>query len=110
MSWSDINAEFKGSQSSPQPQFDNVTKELINYNMDFGYHSSTYNFFSVSPSEPTGHLIASVSAKASVVHSFALTPHYIILVCHIYSVAGIVEYAYLNYGVNTGCIPISPTR
>ncbi|KAF9932659.1 hypothetical protein FBU30_007656 [Linnemannia zychae] len=80
LAWEEVNPQFKGSHSSPHSHFDPVTKELINFSMDHGFNSTQYNFFSITEKEPHGSLIASVTAKTSHVHSFAVTPRYIILV------------------------------
>ncbi|KAG0282118.1 hypothetical protein BGZ96_000823 [Linnemannia gamsii] len=80
LAWDEVNPLFKGSHSSPHCHFDPVTKELINFTMDHGFNSTQYNFFSITEKEPHGSLIASVTAKTSHVHSFAVTPRYIILV------------------------------
>ncbi|KAG0314814.1 hypothetical protein BGZ97_008915 [Linnemannia gamsii] len=80
LAWDEVNPQFKGSHSSPHCHFDPVTKELINFTMDHGFNSTQYNFFSITEKEPHGSLIASITAKTSHVHSFAVTPRYIILV------------------------------
>ncbi|KAF9114658.1 hypothetical protein BGX27_010235 [Mortierella sp. AM989] len=80
LAWDELNPLFKGSHSSPHCHFDPVTKELINFTMEHGLYSTQYHFFSISEKEPHGSLIASVTAKSSHVHSFAVTPRYIILV------------------------------
>lgn len=48
--------------------------------MEIGYQSTYYHFFSISDRNPKGSVIASVSAPTGYVHSFSLTPKYIILV------------------------------
>jgi carotenoid cleavage dioxygenase-like enzyme len=78
--WNEINPAFRGYSASPNAQFDAVSGEWINYTMEVGYQSTRYHFFSLSDRDPKGTLIASVVANASYVHSFAITPHYIILV------------------------------
>ncbi|KAF9987209.1 hypothetical protein BGZ75_000927 [Mortierella antarctica] len=80
LAWDEVNPHFKGSHASPHPHYDPVTKELINFTMEHGFHSTQYHFFSITEKEPHGSLIASVTAKTSHVHSFAVTPRYIILV------------------------------
>ncbi|KAF9936141.1 hypothetical protein BGZ65_002706 [Modicella reniformis] len=80
LAWEEVNPLFKGSQASPHSHFDPVTKELINFTMDHGLYSTQYHFFSITEKEPHGSLVASVTAKTSHVHSFAVTPRYIILV------------------------------
>ncbi|KAF9425853.1 hypothetical protein BGZ94_007163 [Podila epigama] len=80
LAWDEVNPLFKGSHSSPHSHYDPVTKELINFTMEHGYQSTQYHFFSITEKEPHGSLIATVTAKTSHVHSFAVTPRYIILV------------------------------
>ncbi|KAG0364723.1 carotenoid oxygenase [Gamsiella multidivaricata] len=80
LAWEEVNSQFKGSHASPHCHFDPVTKELINFTMEHGFHSTQYHFFSITEKEPHGSLIASITAKASHVHSFAVTPRYIVLV------------------------------
>ncbi|KAG0005518.1 hypothetical protein BGZ79_004272 [Entomortierella chlamydospora] len=80
LAWDEVNPLFKGSHSSPHSHFDPVTKELINFTMEHGLYNTQYHFFSINEKEPHGSLIASVAAKTSHVHSFAVTPRYIILV------------------------------
>ncbi|KAF9436117.1 hypothetical protein BGZ76_004768 [Entomortierella beljakovae] len=80
LTWDEVNPLFKGSHSSPHCHFDPMTKELINFTMDHGLYSTQYHIFSISEKEPHGSLIATVTAKSSNVHSFAVTPRYIILV------------------------------
>ncbi|GAB5592338.1 hypothetical protein Unana1_07238 [Umbelopsis nana] len=77
--WNEINPAFKGYSASPNAQYDAVTGEWINYTMEVGFQSTRYHFFSLSDRDPKGTLIASVSANTSYVHSFAVTPHYIVL-------------------------------
>ncbi|KAK3805297.1 MAG: carotenoid oxygenase [Benniella sp.] len=80
LTWDEVNPLFKGSQASPHSHFDPVTKELINFTMEHGLVSTQYHFFSITEKEPHGSLVASVTAKTSHVHTFAVTPRYIILV------------------------------
>lgn len=48
--------------------------------MEVGFQHTRYHFFSLSDRDPKGTLIASVVASTSYVHSFAVTPRYIVLV------------------------------
>ncbi|GJJ73473.1 hypothetical protein EMPS_05831 [Entomortierella parvispora] len=80
LAWDEVNPRFKGSHASPHSHYDPVTKELINFTMEHGFQSTQYHFFSITEKEPHGSIIASVTAKTSHVHSFAVTPRYIILV------------------------------
>ncbi|KAG0222546.1 hypothetical protein BGX31_009075 [Mortierella sp. GBA43] len=68
LTWEEVNPLFKGTQASPHSHFD---------------------------PEPHGSLIASVTAKTSHVHSFAVTPRYIILVlCPLNPSDGGVKYGW----------------
>ncbi|CAI2186466.1 9229_t:CDS:2 [Funneliformis geosporum] len=71
-SWDDINPLFRGNHASPHPHYDENTGELINFNMEIQTLGTRYNFFSISENHQSGEFIASVSAKASYVHSFAV--------------------------------------
>ncbi|KAI9316084.1 retinal pigment epithelial membrane protein-domain-containing protein [Dichotomocladium elegans] len=77
--WNEINPAFKGYSSCPNGQYDSQTGEYINFTMEIGYQSTAYNFFSISDRNPKGSMIASVTAPTGYVHSFSLTPKYIIL-------------------------------
>ncbi|RUS20826.1 hypothetical protein BC937DRAFT_94291 [Endogone sp. FLAS-F59071] len=79
-SWDQHNPAFKGYTACPHPQYDSATGEWINFTQELGYQTTAYNFFSLSEANPAGSLIASVTAKTSFVHSFALTRRYIVLV------------------------------
>ncbi|RGB38290.1 carotenoid oxygenase [Rhizophagus diaphanus] len=79
-SWNDINPLFRGDHASPHPHYDDNTGELINFNMEVHALGTKYNFFSITEKNPNGEFIASISAKASYVHSFAVTQRFIILV------------------------------
>lgn len=83
-SWSDINPKFKGTSSCPNGQFDSRTGEYINFTMEVGYQSVSYNFFSISDRNPKGSIIASVTAPMAHVNTFSLTPKYIIFASFIY--------------------------
>ncbi|KAI8362580.1 carotenoid oxygenase [Mortierella sp. GBAus27b] len=95
LTWEEVNPLFKGTQASPHSHFDPVTKELINFTMENGLYNTHYHFFSITEKEPHGSLIASVTAKTSHVHSFAVTPRYIILVlCPLNPSDGGVKYGW----------------
>ncbi|CAG8543312.1 10958_t:CDS:2 [Ambispora gerdemannii] len=79
-SWNELNPLFKGDHAAPHSHYDSTTGELINFNMEYHPLGTKYNFFSLSETQPSGDLIASITAKASYVHSFAVTPRFIILV------------------------------
>ncbi|KAF9164410.1 hypothetical protein DFQ27_001724 [Actinomortierella ambigua] len=95
LAWDEVNPKFKGTHSSPHSHYDPVTKELINFTMDHGFNHTEYHFFSITEKEPHGSLIATIHAKTSHVHSFAVTPRYIILVVAPWSPAdGGVKYSW----------------
>ncbi|CAG8679223.1 34921_t:CDS:2 [Gigaspora margarita] len=79
-SWDELDPTIKGDHASPHSHFDETTGELINFTMEYHTAGTTYNFFSVSLNNPNGQLIGSVAAKMSYVHSFGVTPKFIILV------------------------------
>ncbi|CAG8635266.1 6434_t:CDS:2 [Ambispora leptoticha] len=78
-SWDELNPLFKGDHAAPHSHYDSTTGELINFNMEYHPLGTKYNFFSLSETHPSGDLITSIIAKASYVHSFAVTPRFIIL-------------------------------
>ncbi|CAG8578316.1 11807_t:CDS:2, partial [Racocetra persica] len=79
-SWDELDPMVKGDHASPHSHFDEATGELINFNMEYHTMDTTYTFFSVSQNNQTPQLIGSVTAKMSYVHSFGVTPRFIILV------------------------------
>ncbi|CAG8705655.1 2425_t:CDS:2, partial [Scutellospora calospora] len=79
-SWNELDPMFKGNLASPHSHFDETTGELINFTMEYNTKGTTYNFFSVSHNHQNGQLIGSIVAKMSYVHSFGVTPRFIILV------------------------------
>ncbi|CAG8771465.1 18111_t:CDS:2, partial [Acaulospora morrowiae] len=66
--------------ASPHSHYDETTGELINFNMEYFTMGTKYNFFTISESNPNGQIICSITAKASYVHSFGVTPRFIVLV------------------------------
>jgi len=77
--WNDLNPSFQGVHAGPHSHYDATRGELINFNMEYHALGTKYNFFMISQKNPKGELIASVTAKSSYVHSFAVTPRFIIL-------------------------------
>jgi len=82
-SWNELNPSFQGVHAGPHSHYDATRGELINFNMEYHALGTKYNFFMISQKHPKGELIASVTAKSSYVHSFAVTPRFIILVCKV---------------------------
>jgi len=85
--YNDINSSFQGDAAPAIPQRDESHKETISYSM-VPKGNATYNIFSVLDEDqfdPPGHLIASVNAKPSYSHSFAITKSYIIIVVYPYT-------------------------
>lgn len=78
--WNQFNPKFTGVQAVPQPRFDAVTGELITVLMNPGYRSTDYHVVSFSSANPEGELLATInSPRPSIIHSFSMTSHFIIL-------------------------------
>lgn len=95
--WNEVNPAFKGYSSCPNGQYDPQTGEYINFTMEIGYQSTSYNFFSISDRNPKGSIIASVTAPTGYVHSFSLTPKYIVLVSLTHDNKRILIYIFIGY-------------
>ncbi|KAI8140808.1 retinal pigment epithelial membrane protein-domain-containing protein [Fennellomyces sp. T-0311] len=109
--WDEVNPAFRGYSSCPNGHFDQQTSEYINFTMEIGYQSTRYHFFSISDRDPKGRVIASISAPTGYVHSFALTPNYIILVIFpLLANSSAVKYAW-NESILDSCsfYPSEPT-
>ncbi|KAI9144748.1 retinal pigment epithelial membrane protein-domain-containing protein [Paraphysoderma sedebokerense] len=84
--YSDINPLFQGDGAPAVVQRDEREKETIAYSLS--PTKGTYNIFSILDEdhfEPPGHMIASVQAKPTYAHSFALTKNYVIIVVYPFS-------------------------
>ncbi|KAI9599252.1 retinal pigment epithelial membrane protein-domain-containing protein [Syncephalis fuscata] len=82
-SWEMLNPAFKGAQATPHSRFDTRTGELFTITMDVGYNSTDYHCIALSTRDgkSAGQKIFTVNhPRPSLVHSFAITPRYIILV------------------------------
>ncbi|RKP25921.1 retinal pigment epithelial membrane protein-domain-containing protein, partial [Syncephalis pseudoplumigaleata] len=82
-SWDTLNPAFKGSQATPHSRYDTRTGELFTITMDVGYQSTDYHCIALSTRDgkSAGQKIFTVNhPRPSLVHSFAITPRYIILV------------------------------
>lgn len=85
--YKDVNPNFSGDAAPAVVQRDENHRETIGYTMN-PKGTATYNFFSVLDEDqfdPPGHLLASISAKPSFIHSFAITKNYIILPVYPYA-------------------------
>ncbi|KAJ2145973.1 hypothetical protein IW136_000764 [Coemansia sp. RSA 678] len=74
-----VNSAFKGALSCPHMQYDSNTREHFTVLQDVGFRSTTYNVVCISETQPEGYVVASFTAQASVLHSFAITQDYIIV-------------------------------
>ncbi|KAI7832040.1 retinal pigment epithelial membrane protein-domain-containing protein [Kickxella alabastrina] len=81
----DINPEFKGSLSCPHMQYDSDTREHFTVLQDVGFRSTTYTVLAISEAQPSGYVVASFVAQASVLHSFAITQDYIVVPVYPYT-------------------------
>ncbi|KAJ2081907.1 hypothetical protein H4R24_002003 [Coemansia sp. RSA 988] len=81
-----INSAFKGALSCPHMQYDSNTREHFTVLQDVGFRSTTYTVVSISEAQPEGYVVASFTAQASVLHSFAITQDYVIVPVYPYNV------------------------
>ncbi|KAJ1502793.1 hypothetical protein HMI55_002741 [Coelomomyces lativittatus] len=80
LTYTKINSKFKGMMSSAHEMYDFETDEYINYIQEPGYKVKTH-VFSVSHRHPEGDIIVTLTTpKASYMHSFSITPQYIIMI------------------------------
>ncbi|KAF3355869.1 hypothetical protein VdG1_06607 [Verticillium dahliae VDG1] len=78
---SKLHPDLKGPSSCAHAQRDPETGDLFNYNLDFG-RTATYRVFRVSAATGKTDILATISdagAKAGYMHSFFLTPSYVVL-------------------------------
>ncbi|KAJ2799527.1 hypothetical protein H4R20_004403 [Coemansia guatemalensis] len=81
-----INSAFKGALSCPHMQYDSNTREHFSVLQDVGFRSTTYTVISISEAQPEGYVVASFTAQASILHSFAITQDYVIVPVYPYNV------------------------
>ncbi|KAJ2615289.1 hypothetical protein H4S08_001316 [Coemansia sp. RSA 1365] len=81
-----INSAFKGALSCPHMQYDSNTREHFTVLQDVGFRSTTYTVIAISEAQPEGYVVASFTAQASVLHSFAITQDYVIVPVYPYNV------------------------
>ncbi|KAM0333977.1 hypothetical protein ACHAQA_000995 [Verticillium albo-atrum] len=78
---SKLHPDLKGPSTCAHAQRDPETGDLFNYNLDFG-RSATYRVFRVSAATGKTDILATIndpSIKAGYMHSFFLTPSYVVL-------------------------------
>ncbi|KAM0596587.1 hypothetical protein ACHAO3_001136 [Verticillium nonalfalfae] len=76
-----LHPDLKGPSSCAHAQRDPETGDLFNYNLDFG-RTATYRVFRVSAATGKTDILATISdagAKPGYMHSFFLTPSYVVL-------------------------------
>lgn len=78
LSYSDINPKFDGQLSAAHPQHDLSKGEYLNYVLKLG-RTGRYTVFCIPDGDPDGHVLATLEAPPSYIHSFALTKRYFIL-------------------------------
>ncbi|KAI9009750.1 retinal pigment epithelial membrane protein-domain-containing protein [Gaertneriomyces semiglobifer] len=83
--YSDVNPAFKGIGAGGTPQLD-VSNDgsIVNFVVEEGWGSEDkWRFFALDhgdPFDPPGHVITTLNAPRSYVHTFALTKHFIVLI------------------------------
>jgi torulene dioxygenase len=78
---SDLHPELTGPMSCAHVQQDPVTGDYFNFNLSFGY-SGSYKVFRTSASTGKTDILATIrepAAKPAYIHSFFLTPNYVVL-------------------------------
>ncbi|KAJ1977089.1 hypothetical protein H4R35_002440 [Dimargaris xerosporica] len=83
--WEEIDAGCTGSLTAPHSHYDPHTGETISLTMDIGYRSTEYTVFATRRNVadgPTCQMLANFPAKPSLIHSFAVTPHYVVVVAY----------------------------
>ncbi|RKP33798.1 retinal pigment epithelial membrane protein-domain-containing protein [Dimargaris cristalligena] len=83
--WDEVDAAFQGTFTSPHPHFDRTTNETVSFTIDVGYRTTEYNVFSTRHNVaegPTSALLANFVGRPSMVHSFAVTPNYVIIAAY----------------------------
>ncbi|ORX58184.1 hypothetical protein DM01DRAFT_1333849 [Hesseltinella vesiculosa] len=110
--WNEVNSLFAGYSSCANGVWDSATGEYINFSMEIGYRTTRYHFFALTNDNPRGSLIATVdNAPTGYVHSFAVTPNYIVLaVFPLLAHSAAVKYAW-NESILDSCAfyPNEPT-
>lgn len=77
-SYTGINPDFEGQLSAAHSQYDLERREFFNYTLKLG-RDSCYTVFCIPDDDPSGHVLAKFEAPPAYIHSFALTPRYVIL-------------------------------
>ncbi|KAJ1928686.1 hypothetical protein IWQ60_001835 [Tieghemiomyces parasiticus] len=81
--WDEIDANFMGTQTAPHVHYDRDTGETIGLAVDIGYQTTEFNVFATRHNVadgPTSTLLANFVARPSLIHSFAVTPRYVVIV------------------------------
>ncbi|KAI9478961.1 retinal pigment epithelial membrane protein-domain-containing protein [Coemansia mojavensis] len=74
-----VNRAFKGTLSCPHMQHDSNAREHFTVIQDVGFRSTTFSVICISEAQPEGYVVASFTAQASIVHSFAITQDYVVV-------------------------------
>ena len=74
-----LHPDLKGPISSAHMQTDPHTGDVFNFNLDFVKGKGLYRVFTVEASTGTTSILASVTSDPAYLHSFFLTPNYVVL-------------------------------
>jgi len=78
-----LHPHLKGPLSCAHPQIDPLTGDLYNFNLDLGPYGATYRIFRVGASTGQTEILATISSstgiKAAYIHSFFLSPSFVVL-------------------------------
>ncbi|KAJ2388838.1 hypothetical protein H4S02_002669, partial [Coemansia sp. RSA 2611] len=77
--YKNVNRAFKGALSCPHMQYDANTREHFAVLQDVGFRTTTYSVVCISEAQPEGYVVASFTAQASILHSFAITQDYVVV-------------------------------
>ncbi len=73
-----LHSLLKGPTSAAHAEFDPLSGDVFNYNLEFG-RSGTYRIFTVSAASGKTSILATISHTPAYLHSLFLTEHYVIL-------------------------------
>lgn len=74
----DLHPELKGPFGAAHGLVDPQTGDYINYNLEFG-KQSVYRIFRLDAETGKAHILAVIPCKPAFVHSFFMTPNYVVL-------------------------------
>ena len=80
-SYANLNDKFSGTAAVPKIVVDQQRGEAVHMTCELGLDTK-YKIFAIAdedPFEPVGYVVSEMSAKPSLIHSFALTPNYVIV-------------------------------